>query len=89
MENTVSEVHSVMVENQKKASLTGISAVESFNDREVLVKAGEVSLSISGEGLNVSKFNTENGTLAVEGKINEIKYHSGQKAAGVFKKLFK
>lgn len=88
-ENENIQVHSLNLENQKKASLTGINAVESFNEKEVQIKTGETSLTLYGEGLSVSKFNTENGTLVVEGKITEIKYHNGAKPAGVIKKLFK
>ena len=88
-DNVMEIAHSVTLENQKRASLTGISAVESFNEKEVQIKTGEISLTIFGENLNVSKFNTENGTLVVDGKINEIKYHDNVKASGVFKKLFK
>lgn len=88
-ENTTPAIHTIMIENQSKASLTGILTVESFNERQVHVKTATTSLVICGETLNVSKFNTENGTLVVEGKITEIKYNEGVKAAGVIKRLFK
>jgi sporulation protein YabP len=80
--------HGVQLENRKRMSLTGISAVESFNDREVTVRTADSVLVIGGEGLTVTKFNTDNGTLVVDGLIGSFKYQ-GAKTAGVFKKIFK
>ena len=83
-------MHTLTLENRIKASLTGILAVESFNEKQVSIKTdSECNLIISGDNLTVSKFNTENGTLVVEGKIFDIKYNEGAKAAGIIKKLFK
>lgn len=83
------QTHSLTLENQNKASMTGILAVESFNEKQVCVKTNSSNLLIIGENLNVSKFNTDNGTLVVQGKICELKYNDGSKAAGVIKRLFK
>jgi sporulation protein YabP len=81
--------HAVTVENQQRANLTGIVSVESFNEKQVSIKTMSSYLVITGENLNVSKFNTDNGTLVIDGKINEIRYSEKGKAAGVIKKLFK
>ena len=83
------QMHTLTLENRNKASLTGITAVDSFNEKQVVVKMPSSNLIICGENLNVSKFNTDNGTLVVEGMISEIKYSEGGKAAGVIKRLFK
>lgn len=81
--------NTLSLDNRKKANLTGVTAVESFNEREVKIRIGETLLTVGGESLNVSKFNTENGTLTVDGKINEIKYSDNLKPAGILKKIFK
>lgn len=84
------EMHTLTLENRSKASLTGILSVDSFNEKQVHVNtAASNSIVLSGENLTVSKFNTENGTLVIEGKICEVKYIEGKSAAGLIKKLFK
>lgn len=90
MQAALTENHTLSIENRSKASLTGVTAVDSFNEKQVQAKLGTGSIVITGDGLTVAKFNTENGTLVVDGTINEIKYSdsSGAKAAGVFKRLF-
>lgn len=88
-ENVAADNHGLTLENQSRANFTGIVSVESFNEKQVSVKTAGRSIIISGENLTVSKFNTENGTLAIEGRINEIRYIEKGKAAGVLKRLFK
>jgi len=85
----VNSQHSINIDNQKRASLTGVIAVESFNDRQIHLKISSGSLTICGEGLVIAKFNTENGTLVADGKIIEIRYSDGTGKAGVIKRLFK
>jgi sporulation protein YabP len=81
--------HTLTLENQNKASLTGIASVESFNEKQVHMKTvSNTSITLCGENLTISKFNTENGQLVAEGKIIEIRY-SENGTAGFIKKLFK
>ena len=89
MADTVSVPHSITLEQRKRLSMAGIEAVESFNDKLVQIRVSEgVLLAVKGSALNVSKFNTENGTLSVEGVIEELKYtDKGQ--GGLIKKMFK
>ncbi|NLK17417.1 MAG: sporulation protein YabP [Clostridiales bacterium] len=84
-----SSQHSITIDNQKRASLTGVVAVESFNERQIHLKTSAGSLTICGEGLVIAKFNTENGTLVADGKVTEVKYSDGLGKVGVIKKLFK
>lgn len=86
---SANDKHTLTLENQQRASLTGIISVESFNEKQVNVKTQTRYLIISGESLNVSKFNTENGTLVVEGNITEVRYTEKGKTAGIIKKIFK
>ena len=78
--------HAVTVENQQRANLTGILSVESFNEKQVSIKTMSSYLVITGENLNVSKFNTDNGTLVIDGQKNEIN-SSEKEGSGVIKKL--
>lgn len=83
--------HMLTVDNRTRANLTGITAVDSFNERQVVARLSQNGIIITGENLIVTKFNTENGTLTVDGMINEIKYTEGTggKAVRALKKLFK
>jgi len=81
------KTHSLTLEEQKKISLTGISNVESFNEKEVNLKLAEKTLYITGANLNVEKLNVEDGTLTILGEVSTIRY-SGAKI-GIMKRIFK
>ena len=90
--NTAQQLNHVLtVDNRTRANLTGITAVDSFNERQVTARLAENGIIILGENLTVTKFNTENGTLTVDGVINEVKYveGTGGKAVRALKKLFR
>ena len=67
-------------------SLSGIAAVESFNERQVNIKRRSAIYNLR-ENLTVSKFNTER-HAAIEGNITEHQYAEKGRRRG-YKKLFK
>lgn len=82
--------HGITLDNRKKLNMTGIEAVESFNDKLVQVRVNaNVVLAVKGTNLNVSKFNTDNGTLSIDGDVEELRYADKHKGAGMLKKIFK
>ena len=85
MENP--RIHSLMLEEQKKLSLTGILNVESFNEKEVYLKLADNMLNITGANLNVEKLNVEDGTLTVMGEIGTIRYSGARQS--LLKRIFK
>lgn len=79
--------HTIQIDNRERVSLTGVTDVESFNEREVSVVAEAGSLLISGEGLHISRLNLDEGQLIVEGLISAIEYGNAEseRKGGLFK----
>lgn len=81
--------HTLVVDNNKKVSISGVESVNSIFEKEVEVTLAGHRLVIKGTGLNASKLNVEEGTLSVEGEeISSVNYYAkGQRLS--LKRIFK
>lgn len=80
--------HNAVIENRERMSLTGVAAVESFNEREVKLTLDQGGMTIYGQGLHMNKLNLEDGQLSLEGIIEGLEY-SGKPQGGLMGRLFK
>lgn len=80
--------HSVVIDNRRKMSLTGVSEVAEFSESLVELKTCMGGLVIKGKGLNINKLNTDTGELNVNGEIISVQY-TAKKKDGMFAGLFK
>ena len=71
--------HSIIMENRKLLTATGVSDVDSFDEQSVTAYTDLGELSIRGNGLHISKLNVETGTYS------ENRSSSG----GLLSKLFR
>ena len=83
--------HSVIMEERRRAMLTGITDVVSFNEQEIVMLTEEGELSLAGEDLHISLLNLEDGKLTVEGRIAAIEYGDGpaQRRGGILARVFR
>lgn len=83
--------HSVVMEDRKRAVLTGVTDVASFNEQEVIMLTEEGDISLVGEELHIAHLNLEEGKLTVEGRIAGIEYGDSpsQKRGGILSRLFR
>lgn len=81
--------HSINLENQAKALITGVLEVIIATNSGVLCKLSANHLQIVGQNLRVEKLSPEEKVLVVTGTIYEIKYISNTTKTGFFKKLFR
>ncbi len=77
----------ITLEDRKKLTMTGVSAVEGFSPQYIKLTASGSRLTVVGENIKISTFNKGTGTLIAEGIFNEFKYN--QKKQPLIKKLFK
>lgn len=80
--------HTLILDNRKKLSVTGVIEVVSATDKTVIAKTKEKTLCINGRELRVSKLVLEEFFLSVEGIVDSFKYVEKQ-TKGLFKKVFK
>lgn len=64
----------ISVENREKASFTGVTDVESFNEDEVVLVSEMGVLVLTGQQMHISRLNLDDGQLVVEGRLNAVEY---------------
>lgn len=81
--------HNVMIDNNKKAVITGVIEVISSTEKAVVAKTYEHTFQIVGENLRVSKLVLEEKLLHVEGDIVKLEYSKTMQKKNLLKRLFK
>lgn len=79
--------HSVSITDRKKASVTGVIAVDGASDTELALTTCLGRLVISGSELKIVKFDDNDGNLAFTGNVDAIKY--AQTKPPLLKRIFK
>lgn len=86
------EEHHVMLKSRKSMEITGVKQVDSFDSEEFLLETVMGFLAIRGQHLKMKNLNVEEGIVVIEGKMDDFTYldqQEGEKAKGLFAKLFK
>jgi sporulation protein YabP len=83
--------HCLTLDNRKNLTMSGVSEVDSFDDRSIIAYTDVGELTIKGENLNIKKLNLELGELEVTGKVASLVYADNKLGsnAGFFSRLFK
>lgn len=84
MQNGNSGEHTLTLSGRATATVTGVEDVDCFNEQIVILKTPLGSLTISGDGLNISQLSLGDGRLIVEGEIAAIEYSHRKKQGGSF-----
>lgn len=86
-----SRPHAITLENRKRAGITGVSDVLSFNEQEVVLITEGGDITLIGEGLHIARLNLEDGQLVVEGDIAGIEYGTPpqQRRGGILARIFR
>lgn len=81
-------IHSLVVENKKKLSVTLAKEVTSFSDKEIKIKlrSGSVLLVV-GDGLKITAFDESSGNFIAVGNIQGTRYKDA--GENLLKKVFK
>ena len=85
-------VHRVLLENRKKAVITGVQEIHSFNENEVLLLSEAGKILLKGEQLHVRKLNSEKGDAEVEGRVDSLSYltrNAHKKDESILKRMFR
>ena len=88
--NTVRKRHSVILEDRKQLSLSGVSDVSGFDEETVVLETEHGQLTAKGSSLHISKFSLETGELSLDGNIYSLVYaENRQTEGGFFSRLFR
>lgn len=87
---TIRKKHSMILEDRKTLTFTGIKDVSGLEDQKVVLSTELGELTIKGEGLHINGFSSDTGDLDLEGEIDSLVYSESRKQeGGFFSKLFK
>ncbi|UOQ49513.1 MULTISPECIES: sporulation protein YabP [Gracilibacillus] len=84
--------HNVKMINRRLLEIDGVKEVDSFDSEEFLLQTVMGYLVIRGDNLQMKNLDVESGHVSIKGKIYELSYldeQHGEKAKGLFSKLFK
>lgn len=79
--------HSIIINNRKTISISGVTEVLSFDEQIIVVKTELGELTIKGDMLKVNRFANETGDLSLEGEFCALAYTSLSKKS-ISKRLF-
>lgn len=88
-EKAVKVPHSLILENRKMLTATGVSNVNSFNEQEIVAYTDLGELIVRGSKLHIDKLNIETGELTIDGEVVSMTYSGNQSSGGFFSRLFK
>ncbi len=82
--------HSVIMEDRKKLSISGVTDIDSFDEQTVIAITEMGELTIRGWNLHITRLNLEQSELIVDGEISSLTYTDTRpQAKGFFAKVLR
>ncbi len=77
----------VILKNRASLSLTGVTDVTEFAGEEVIFETEDGLLTVTGEGLRLSKFLSDSGEAFLTGRVDSLSYSErGLLRQGLFRR---
>lgn len=83
--------HNAILENRERLLLSGVTEIDSFDDRTVILYTQLGELVILGRDLHVQQISTASGEVQIEGEIRALRYGDRDRTAsqGFFGRLLR
>lgn len=90
-ENSTSTPQTLILENRRTLSITGITDIDRFDEREIVLYTKLGELTVTGRELHINSISIEKGELSVEGDVWGIQYgdKDKQSPASLLGRLFR
>lgn len=84
-------IHHAILENRNRLLLTGVTEIDSFDERAVVVYTQLGELTVLGKNLHMNRMSVESGEVSVEGEILAMRYGDRDRQAplNVLGRLFR
>jgi sporulation protein YabP len=66
--------HHLILEERESLSISGVTEVDSFDDRAIIIYTTQGELTIQGKNLKIHTVSTETSSLTVSGEIWVLRY---------------
>ncbi len=85
------EQHHALLENRERLTLSGVTAVDSFDDRTILLYTRLGELAILGRDLQMEQISIETGEVTICGEVQALRYSDRDRNApqGFFGRLLR
>ena len=81
---------SVIMENRKRISVSGVEDVGSFDEGEIVITTSKGTMVLHGRELRIEKLSLDSGDVIVEGEIDALQYEDDARpSGGLFTRLFR
>lgn len=70
------EKHTLSLEERRRATITGVTDVCSFDENEIVLRLEDGNMVIGGEELHVGRLLLEEGRLEVRGRVDSVSYEA-------------
>ena len=77
MNQATEKPYGLTLDRREKATITGVTDVERFDENEVVLSTHGGRLTLTGAGLHVASLQLEEGRLLVDGTIDGVTYDGG------------
>lgn len=81
--------HNIILEDRERLSVSGVEDVDSFDDRQIVLRTTQGSLILRGSELHIDRLSLETGELGVTGLITELGYEETAPGGSLWSRLFK
>ena len=81
--------HNVIMEDRARLSVSGVTDVESFDDRQIVAKTTKGNLIIRGSELHIDKLSLDTGELVIVGLVTDLGYEETAPGGNLWSRLFK
>ena len=78
-EHSINYNHSINIIERKNILVTGVKKIESFDDTEFLMDTVLGMLALKGEGLELLKLDTLQGSVSIKGLLKSFTYVDEEK----------
>ncbi|MBR6401027.1 MAG: sporulation protein YabP [Firmicutes bacterium] len=88
-EETAKQAHTITMQSRKKAALTGVTDVLSFDEECVVADTADGAIVLKGRELHISTLELEKGILILDGVFTSFCYEQSPAKTSVFARIFK
>ncbi len=83
------DAQNIILENRRKLSVSGVMEVESFDEKQIVLKTTLGNLTIKGDGLHINRLSVETGDAVIDGTADSLVYSKAKPDESFFVRLLK
>ncbi len=83
--------HNIVMQSCNELSVSGVTDVDSFDEKQIKLFTECGELNIYGEDLHVNEMSVESGSVSIEGTVNALIYgdKNAKKRPGIIARLLR